>query len=836
MARPSAISLLGLFLRTALRRFANRYLLGLQRMRDARAARKGRSKATRVATAHRQQGKLRGLLNAGVMAALILGFIIFQMFQSFHQATALARAEVEIHGDVIPLKDYRMLENYDGMRRDSFTHVRNDFPDLERNPLGAGKDTRDLLAAHYETYGMAGFRPAVRIAPWRGEAAWMTDETRAEWLRIAGLLACCAGIYVLTSGLGLLNKNLNSAEPALLWLFDFPVPRTSLFAAKVVETAFDNIGSILTGLLPGAMIWQAGAGLATAIAGGIGFGLLISINTAALRVVAEVWLLQNLRRRARGVLAGFLTIISVVMMLVIFYGGQSPQLLRGLLWLAVRLPAACWWNPLTLGLGADPGALAWPLESWCIGLLETVAFTSLCVLGAARLTRGGFEPAGESVARVVVPLAAGSGGKSWLSPLIRRELLRLRRQPSVLVQMIAAPALMFLMQYFQNGGFVVRKLAGNPDALATSIYGFSVYLVITSGMSALTQEIKCVVFMLSLPRSLAESFRAAARLAGGVAIGLTLVLSATALAVWPEYARGLLPRLPFILIYLWWLAEMLRGIQLLGLSILSDTRVTLTARSNYLTLILAGCAGHAVYQGNLWTLTVMAALIGMLNLSVWQKVRADLPYLTEPVEDPPPRLHLMHGMQALFFFFVGQGVVAGVSLAAGAPPGQAVVLGYVVSGGIVSALTLWMLARDKVAWRPRPHGTLTSALGGAGVGWALTVLMGWGWLTVLRSYGKVPAGMALDAGWIIALAVIAAPVVEEIIFRGLVYQGLRKTLTPLGAALLSSVLFTIVHPGLSAPCVFLLAMVNAVLLERTGRLWPCMLVHAGYNAVVVALQ
>ena len=836
MNRPSPAALLGLFLRTALRRFGNRYLLGLRKMRDARAARKGRHKGAREATAHRQQGKLRGLIYAGGLATLILWFIVFQMFHSFRQATTLARSEVEIHNAVIPLKDYCLLDRHDKMLHVGGGQGRQAFPYLERMPLSNSEGTRAILETHYLTYGMAGFRPAVWSAPWRDEVAWMEPDTRALWFRAAGLLASCAALYVLASGLGLLNKNLNSAEPTLLWLFDFPVSRGWLFSAKVVETAFDNIGSLLTGLLPGAMIWQAGAPLPTAIAGGIGFGLLLSINIAALRVLTEIFLLQRLRRRLRGALAGFLTILGVVMMLVIFYGGQSPPPLRGLLWLAAHLPAAFWWNPLTLGLGSDPAALANPLATWCFGLLVTIGFTTACVLGAARLTRGGFEPAGESAARVAAPLVEHATGKPWLSPLLRRELLRLRRQPSVLVQMIAAPAVMLLMQYFQNGGFIVHNLAGSPDALATSIYGFSVYLVITSGMSALTQEIKCVVFMLSLPRSLAESFRAAARLAGSVAIGLALVLTVTAVGVWPGYAPGLLPRLPFILLYLWWLAEMLRGIQLLGLSILSDTRVSLTARSNYLTLILAACAGHAVYQGNLWTLTVMAALIGMLNFSVWQKVRADLPYLTEPVEDPPPRLHLMHGMQALFFFFVGQGLVAQVSLVAGMTLGQAVVLGYGVSGVIVSTITLWMLSRDKVVWLPQAKGSLRYALGVAGAGWALAVLMGWGWLTLLRSRGQLPAGMALGVPWTIALAVVAAPVVEEIIFRGWVYQGLRQTLTPLRATLLSSVLFTIVHPGLSAPCVFLLAMVNAILLERTGRLWPCMLVHAGYNAVIVALQ
>lgn len=835
MSRLSPTALLGLFLRTALRRFANRYLLAVRRMNEAGAARKSRSTGDRDATAHRQQMRLREWLSSGVLTMLVLSGIAIGIVMSFLNASTRARTEVELHSAVIPLQDYVKLERHDKMYGVDKTRDPKTFPALELARDG-GDDARNLLVAHYDAHGLAGFRPAERAAPWRSEAAWMAPETRALWFRVAGLLAGGAALYVLASGLGLLNKNLNSAEPQLLWLFDFPVPRTWLFAAKVVETAFDNIGSLLTAILPGALIWQAGAGWTTVVVGGLGFGLLMSINVAAMRVLTEVYLLKNFKRRARGVIAGFLTIVSMLLMMVIFYGGQSPQLARCLLWLSAMLPSAFWWNPLMLGLGSDPGALTHPLGLWGLALVITVIFTVACVLAAAGLTRGGFEPTGESVARGLEPMVASPEGKRWLTPLIRRELLRLRRQPSVLVQMIGAPALMFLMQYLVSGGSMVRHMAGSADALATSIYGISVYLVLTSGMAALTQEIKCVVFMLALPRSLADAFRAAARLTGSVAIGMALVLGGVAVVAWPEYAPRWLPRLPFMLIFLWWLAELLRGIQLLGLSILSDTRVTLTTRSTYLTLILAGSAGHAVFQGNLWTLTVMAALIGLLNLSVWQKVRAELPYLTEPVLAPPPRLHLMHGMQAIFFFFVGQNMVAAISLAAGLPIGQAVVLGYGVSGLVAGSLTVWLLARDKVKWRPQAKGPVGAALAGAGLGWAATVLMGWAWLTFLRKHGDLPAGLDLGRVWLVALAVLAAPVVEEILFRGLVYQGLRQTLTPLRAALLSSVLFTIVHPELSAPGVFLLAMVNAVLLERTGRLWPGILVHAGYNAVILTLQ
>ncbi len=836
MSRPSTPALFSLFLRTALRRFGNRYLLGMQKAREARQARKN-GKAARGATSHRQQGKLEAALKAGALASLILGFISFQVLTAFGNSAALARVELDQRGEIVSVTNYSWLERHDRNWKDRRSSPPPEsFPNLENDWRAAQAENRERLAAHYAAHGLAGFRPAVETPPWQGEASLMTETARPTWFRAGGLLAGMAALYLFASGLGLLNKNVNSAEPSLLWLFDFPVSRAWLFAGKIAEAAFDNIGAVLTGLVPAALIWQAGGGAWAVFLGGLGFGLLFTLNAAALRVLAEVYLLQKFKRRTRGILSGFVTILSVVLMLTLLYGGQSPQLVKVIVGLAENLPAPLWWSPFTLGLGTDPAALAHPLGPWTLGVAITALFTTGCARAAARLTRGGFEPSGESAPRPVSPAAASPEGATWLSPLIRRELLRLKRQPSALVQMLAAPAIMFLIQYMQAGGHVVERLAGNESALASAIFGFSVYLVITSGASALTHEIKCVWFVLALPRSLADTFRAGARLAGAVAIGLALVLTALSLAAWPSLAPGLLLRLPFILLYLWMLAELLRGIQLLGLSILSDTRVALTARSNYLTLLVSASAGQAVYQGNLWTLTVMAVLIGMLNFSVWQKVRAELPYLTEPMENPPPRLHLMHGMMAVFFFFVGQTVAGVIATAAGASPGFALVLGYIAGGVVVGLLTVWLLRRAKVRWWPEATGSLAQTFSGLGLGWLLTSLMGWVWLMVLKTQDTLPTLGEVSRAGLFLLAVIAAPIVEEIIFRGLVYQGLRQSLKPLQAVLLSSLLFTIVHPGASAPCVFLLAVVNAALLERTGRLWACMLVHAGYNAVVLSLQ
>ena len=87
-----------------------------------------------------------------------------------------------------------------------------------------------------------------------------------------------------------------------------------------------------------------------------------------------------------------------------------------------------------------------------------------------------------------------------------------------------------------------------------------------------------------------------------------------------------------------------------------------------------------------------------------------------------------------------------------------------------------------------------------------------------------------------ALAIIAAPVVEELFFRGFVMQGLTRHMTPVKAALLSSVLFALAHvrPVTYAP-IFLIGLVLAFVFLKTRSLPLAMAAHAIYNAIVVAV-
>ena len=100
-----------------------------------------------------------------------------------------------------------------------------------------------------------------------------------------------------------------------------------------------------------------------------------------------------------------------------------------------------------------------------------------------------------------------------------------------------------------------------------------------------------------------------------------------------------------------------------------------------------------------------------------------------------------------------------------------------------------------------------------------------------REWAADPISFAIIA----ISAVIVAPLVEEIFFRGFMYQALRRTMAILPAALLTSVVFGIAHidPAIIIP----IAVVGMILLgiyRWTGNLWSSIITHAGYNAVTVA--
>jgi membrane protease YdiL (CAAX protease family) len=88
------------------------------------------------------------------------------------------------------------------------------------------------------------------------------------------------------------------------------------------------------------------------------------------------------------------------------------------------------------------------------------------------------------------------------------------------------------------------------------------------------------------------------------------------------------------------------------------------------------------------------------------------------------------------------------------------------------------------------------------------------------------------------LIVFLAPFAEEICFRGMLFGGLRTKLPLWAAALGAGLFFGMLHyaTGPSAvPSLVVLGAIFAVVYEKTGSIWPAIIMHTVNNAFALAV-
>ena len=90
--------------------------------------------------------------------------------------------------------------------------------------------------------------------------------------------------------------------------------------------------------------------------------------------------------------------------------------------------------------------------------------------------------------------------------------------------------------------------------------------------------------------------------------------------------------------------------------------------------------------------------------------------------------------------------------------------------------------------------------------------------------------------WLCALVILAAPIFEQFLFRGLVFKGLLRSTGPTAAVLGSAALFALVHPPVSVVPVFALGIAAGLSFRKSGLLLTPIVTHAVYNSCVVFLN
>jgi len=178
------------------------------------------------------------------------------------------------------------------------------------------------------------------------------------------------------------------------------------------------------------------------------------------------------------------------------------------------------------------------------------------------------------------------------------------------------------------------------------------------------------------------------------------------------------------------------------------------------------------------------------------------------------------------------------------PPLLAAVIGTGLGGAAAAVLTL-------ARCTPEQLGLRRLAPGWSLVGLALVpgfLLVGSAWVGLLERLGldvepqallDVASGGALGPGEWAALTygAIGAPVVEELVFRGLVQSALGVEVGPVRGAVAAGGLFGLMHlaePAAVGPLV-VMGVVLGLLRTRSGSLAPALALHVGNNGLALGL-
>jgi len=643
---------------------------------------------------------------------------------------------------------------------------------------------------------------------------------------------------LLPLGMGELSK----PDWDLEWLVTLPAEKSTLLWARVLERTLVNPAGLLALWPSTTMIaWYSGQGWFSALSGLLASLVLLAL-AAMLRTLVDTGLRLSLTPSRLGNLQAVISLAGLFPMYMgMSFGMGTGGFANG--W-AAAMPAWSHWTPpglLVRVLNADGVAALLPA---ILLLAQTLLLMLLGMAMLRRQLRHGVVGAGQ---REGARKAAAAPTRRWRprlgTAIQRRELTLLLRDRNFMVQTLLMPLLILGGQaLFSGQARDLHALLASPALLASTGFFLGSYVLMMSAFQTLNKEGGALWLLYTFPVSVEQALRQKAQLWAVLALLYPLTLFGAALAWLPTWS---------------WQTAGLMLLALAGIPLYSMIAVALgvfasdplateaTAKIRptymYLYLLLTGLYLAALAAGSVVQQLVFVVLTLALALGLWQKARDELPYLLDPAASPPARVSASDGLIAAMLFFILQTLALLLLKDAAGATLAHVAIAFGSAGALTYVLVRLVYWRSKTAGVPRiGPGRQAWRRGAAGA--LLAALFGIGYLAIVQACGwsaaraPLSAGTVWDGVWLAGLTLLAAPLCEEFIFRGLIQGGLRRSLPAWQAIGIGAAIFAIVHPPVSMLPVFVLGLCAGAAYERSRSLLAPMLAHAGYNAAILALQ
>ena len=631
----------------------------------------------------------------------------------------------------------------------------------------------------------------------------------------------------------------------LEWLVTLPTPMATLLWARVLERSVVNPAGVLAMLPTTTMVaWYSGHGWLSPLLA-LAASLVLLLLAAMLRTLVDTGLRLSLAPSKLGNLQAMISIVSLAPM----YAGMSLGMGQtGFIfdWLAT-LPAWLSWTPpgqVVAMLNARDASAA--LLAAAALLAQSIVLLALGMAILRRQLRHGVVGAGQREAsrkRSPAALPAGQWRARIGTVIQRRELTLLIRDRNFMVQTLLMPLLILGGQAFFSGqARDMHALLASPALLASTGFFLGSYVLMMSAFQTLNKEGGALWLLYTFPVSVEQALRQKAQLWAVLALLYPLILFGAALAWLPAWRWDMagLMLLALAGIPLYSMIAVALGV-FASDPLASEATAKIRPTYMYLYLLLTGLYLAALAAGSVAQQLVFVVLTVALALALWQKARDELPYLLDPAASPPARVSASDGLIAAMLFFILQTLALLLLKDAAGATLAHVAIAFGSAGALTYVLVRLVYWRSKTAGVPRIGPGRQAWRRGAAAA-LLAALFGIGYLAIAQACGwsaaraPLSAGAGWDGVWLAGLTLLAAPLCEEFIFRGLIQGGLRRSLPAWQAIGIGAAIFAIVHPPVSMLPVFVLGLCAGAAYERSRSLLAPMLAHAGYNAAILALQ
>jgi len=745
------------------------------------------------------------------------------------------------YGEENRLRERSRLINEDDWRASVDLALEREARDEGIRDQRKTRERVEELETIFERHGTEGFRTPVATM-WYGDNA-------ADMLAPLGLVGLLLTIVVALFGIAGPDQELAKVDSSFEWWFTFPVPARGLLLARVFETTLANpLSWFLLGPFFSVVFWCAGyawLGIPMGLAATVYVGLL----TGGVRVAAETGLRRFFSMRAVARVQAVLVLLAYLTF-VVAIAAASPDWLETLSRVARRLPAWLLLSPISPVRMAEGRLAAMGTALGCV-TLAVVTVASSVALGGHLIRDGlakttGIEGARHHRARRL------RGGASM--GIVRKEVTMLRRDRNLFVQTIAAPGMVFGVQLLMHRG-LFAQLASEGRHIAAAAFGAGAFVLATGACNTLALDVPILWLYCTFPTPLERLIADKALFWCGIAVLVALATFLALTGARPAAMAAGLPALPLAIVGVVLCAFIATGIGVLGTDPLeSEPRRRVQVSMVYLYMLVATMFGYALYTPSLWAKFAQIVLCTLLVFALWQKVRDHAPYLLDPAAAPPPSLSVADGVLAALAFFVLQGVLALLFGTFDFSPGVRLLFAFTGAGLVLTISTAFIFWRNHLPNMAAQLGLRPpsaerwgrSAFRGVAAGLVVAV-MARGYIFAIdhvdflrrvrdETVSLSPVDRASDMfRWIAVLAIFAAPLFEEFIFRAVLYSGFRRSLGAGRAAVASALVFAIMHPPIAFAPVFLLGVAAAWTFERSRFLLAPVLTHMTYNAITVGL-